>query len=507
MGQEAAMRHTVTLLVALLLLRAELVLAQRIEPNWKSMVENYQCPDWFRNGKIGIWLHWGPQSTLDGEDRPFTDSYTSAMYGIEDSQGQNSGYVRRVEKVAAWHAKRFGPPSEFGYEKLIPLFKAEHWDPDRLVKFFKECGAKVIVPISTHVDNFDMYDSSFPWNAVAMGPRRDVVGQWKKAAVKHGLKLGVSTHLYQAPACMEEGRKFQKPGTFEGSLFMMDYDPINFQRDKKWNEQWYQRTWEVIEKYDPDWVNVDGPFPDEKRGSGLGVKLFSEYVNRDKDRHGGKQQVVLSHKGGDMDRRGFTYNEEGGMAADIRPSPWIWATRKVSLSWFYWTPARSTVPVPVLIGNIVDVVSKNGFVLANVALRGDGTLPEDQAIILRSIGDWLAINGEGIYGTRPWKIYGEGPKKISDERQGENLEPYSAADIRFTTKDRNLYAFVLAQPTEDIVITTLGLGGPLKERIASIALLGSSETVKWSRSTEGLTIERPGNFPCKYLAGFRIALE
>lgn len=195
------------------------------------------------------------------------------------------------------------------------------------------------------------------------------------------------------------------------------------------------------------------------------------------------------------------------MAADIRPSPWIWGTRKLSGTWFYWTPARSIVPVPALIGNIVDTVSKNGFVLMNVALRGDGTLPEYQATILRSVGDWLTINGEGIYGTRPWKIFGEGPKKISDERQGENLEPYSAADIRFTTKDGNLYAFVLAPPTEDILIKTLGTDGLLKEQITSIALLGSSETLKWSRATEGLAIKRPRTLPCNYAVGFRIMLK
>jgi alpha-L-fucosidase len=185
----------------------------------------------------------------------------------------------------------------------------------------------------------------------------------------------------------------------------------------------------------------------------------------------------------------------------------MWATRKLSGTWFYWTPAVSPVAVPTLIGNIVDTVSKNGLVLMNIALRGDGTLPEVQAAPLRSIGDWLAINGEGIYGTRPWKIFGEGPKKISDERQGENLEPYSAADIRFTTKDGHLYAFVLAPPTEDILIKTLGTGGPLKEQITSIVLLGSSETLKWSRSTAGLTIKRPESLPCQYVAGLRITLK
>lgn len=160
-----------------------------------------------------------------------------------------------------------------------------------------------------------------------------------------------------------------------------------------------------------------------------------------------------------------------------------------------------------LIGNAIDAISKNGIVMLNVALRGDGTLPEIQADYLAAFGDFLRVNGEGIYGTRPWKIHGEGPLEIRDGRQGENHEPFSQEDIRFTQKDGRLYAFVLASPTKDIVIKTLATQGLLKGEIKSIALLGSGEMVKWRRSPEGLTIERPGTLSGKYAAGFQITLE
>ena len=163
--------------------------------------------------------------------------------------------------------------------------------------------------------------------------------------------------------------------------------------------------------------------------------------------------------------------------------------------------------IPVLIGNAVDVISKNGVVMMNVALRGDGTLPENQAAILRAFGEWLEINGQGVYGTRPWKVFGEGPLKIKTARCGENLKPYSQADIRFTTKDGVLYAFVLAPPTKDIVIRALRTGGPLKREIKSIALLGSREDIHWRRSTDGLTIQLPETLPNQPVIAFRISCE
>jgi len=478
----------------------------QIEPTWESMAANYQVPTWFVDGKIGVWVHWGIPSAID-ENRPNDGShYGRRMYGINGFDASSAKDMEMTRVLAEWHAQHYGPPSEFGYEKLIPLLKAEKWDPDALAMFFKDSGARFIMPVATHHDNFDMYDSSFPWNSVKMGPQRDTLREWKNAAAKHGLKFGVSTHLYWSPRFFNAARPHQKPGTPAWQFFNMDYDPQGYSSQDSWNEHWYQRCWEVIEKYDPDMFNNDAPYPDEKKGKSLGVKLFSSYLNRDLKENDGKQTVVFSCKNGSLDKAAFTYNLERGGSADIRPQPWMWAT-DLSGGWFYRKGAVNRMSIPVMVGNAVDAISKNGVVMMNVALRGDGTMPENQAAYLTTFGDFLKTCGEGIYGTRPWKVYGEGGLKVKDGRQGENKEDFTQEDIRFTTKDGNLYAFVLAPPTKDILIKTLASGGLLTEEIKNISQLGSEEEIRWARSPEGVTIELPKTSAKLPVIGFRITLN
>ena len=467
---------------------------RQIQPNWESLSENYQVPEWFVDGKIGVWFHWGIPSAT-GEDRPNDGSwYGRNMYG---------GGKKQAQVLCAWHTKTYGPPSEFGYEKLIPLFKGENWNPDSIVAFVKENGARFIMPVACHHDNFDLYDSSHPWNSVDMGPHRDILQEWKDAATKYGLKFGVSTHLYWSPGWWSPARKYQKEGTLEWKLFNMDYDPENYASQDSWNEHWYSRCWEIIDKYDPDMFNNDAPFPKIGVGKGLGVKLFTDYINRDLEENNGEQTVVLSLKDKTMDRLAFTYNLERGGAGEIKSEPWIWAT-DLSGSWFYRAGAVNKMSVPVMVANAVDAISKNGMVMLNIALRGDGTIPEKQIGYLTVFGDFLKVNGEGIYDTRPWRIFGEGPLEVMDGRQGENHKDYSQEDIRFTTKDGVLYAFVLALPTKDIVIKSLATGGVLDDEITQIELMGSTEKIKWERSEGGLNIELPNKFSGEIVNGFRI---
>jgi len=252
--------------------------------------------------------------------------------------------------------------------------------------------------------------------------------------------------------------------------------------------------------------NNDSPYPKIGGGKGLGIKLFTDYINRDLKENNGKQTVVLSFKDPEVDRSAFTYNLERGGAGDIKPEPWMWAT-DLSGNWFYRKNAINKMSIPVMVGNAVDAISKNGVVMLNIALRGDGTMPENQAAYLTAFGDFLKINGEGIYGTRPWKGFGEGPLKVKDGRQGENHKDFSQDDIRFTTKDGVLYAFVLAPPTKDIAIKTLAAGGLLDHEIAGIELMGSSEEIKWNRSADALTIQLPKTLPGQIVNGFRIHSE
>jgi alpha-L-fucosidase len=478
-------------------------LVAEIDPNWESMAANYAPPEWLVDGKIGVWTHWGVPSSVD-ENRPNDGShYGRRMYGDKDFSGTPTAQSEMTRKLHEWHEKTYGPVEEFGYEDLVPNFKAEKWDPEALVQFFKDNGARFIMPVATHHDNFDMYDSFHPWNAVDMGPRRDTLKAWKAAAHKHGLKFGVSTHLYWSPRFFKDARQFQKPGTLAWKLFNMDFDPRGYASQDSWNEHWYARCWELIEKYDPDMFNNDSPYPSEKTGKNLGLKLFTDFLNRDRKENQGKQSVVLSFKDGRANRAAFTYNLERGSSGVIQPNPWMWAT-DVSGGWFYRKGAVNRMSIPVLVGNAVDAISKNGIVMLNVALRGDGTLPANQAVYITAVGDFMKINGEGIYGSRPWKVHGEGPLEIKTGRQGENKKPYSQEDIRFTTKDGNLYAFVMAPLTKDVVIKTLSRGGPYEGKIRNISMLGSAEKLEWKRTSTGLTIKKPRQLPDQWVIGFEI---
>ena len=478
---------------------------KQIEPTWESLAANYQVPEWFVDGKIGVWFHWGISSAAD-ENRPNDGShYGRRMYSPppEDKPDED---LNMNETLTRWHIKRYGPIEEFGYEDLIPLFKAEKWDPDALVQFVKDNGARFIMPVATHHDNFDMYDSSHPWNSVDMGPKRDTLAEWKAAAQKHGLKFGVSTHLYWSPRFFANARKYQTLGTKEAILFNMEYDQRKYATQDKWNEHWFARCWEIIEKYDPDMFNNDSPYPKIDGGKGLGIKLFTDYINRDLKENNGKQTVVLSFKDKEADRSAFTYNLERGGAGEIKPEPWMWAT-DLSGGWFYRKTAVNKMSIPVMVGNAVDAISKNGVVMLNIALKGDGTIPEKQAAYLTAFGDFLKLNSEGIYKTRPWKVFGEGPLKVKDGRQGENKKDFSQQDIRFTTKDGVLYAFVLVPPTEDILIKTLATGGVLEGDIASVVMMGSDEKINWTRAADGLTIKLPKALPDALVVGFKIELE
>lgn len=477
-----------------------------IQPNWESMAQNYDVPNWFQDGKIGIWIHWGVSSAID-ENRPHDGShYGRRMYGVQEYLGASEADFKTTKELTEWHTKRYGDPSQFGYEKFIPTFKAENFKPEELVAFFKECGARFIMPVATHHDNFDLYDSFFPYNSVKMGPKRDLIQDWKDAAYKNGIKFGVSTHLYWSPRFFNAARQYQKPGTPEWKLFNMDYDPKGFADQDSWNEHWYKRCWDLIEKYNPDMFNNDSPYPDEKKGKSLGVKLFSDYLNHDLKQNNGKQTTVLSFKNQSENKAAFTYNLERGMFADTQEHPWMWAT-DLAGNWFYRKGAKTRMSIPVLIGNAVDAISKNGVVMMNVGLKGDGTLPEPQAIMLRAFRDWIAINGDGIYGTRPWKVFGEGPLEIVTKRTGENLNEYSSKDIRFTTKDGNLYAFVLAAPTEGVLIEALKSKGILDKAIKGISLLGSNEQISWKQTNEGLTINQPKQLPSQPAVCFKIILQ
>ena len=464
------MKHALPLIATLLLtpLTASPA-AEDIEPTWKSMATNYQPPRWLQDGKVGVWMHWGISSAAD-DNRPHDGShYGRRMYGNDGfiSPGKKGASERDAAMNTAlteWHTQRYGHPSEFGYEDLIPLFKAEKWDPDGLVGFFKDCGAHFIMPVATHHDNFDMYDSSFPWNSVDMGPKRDTIQEWKDAAKKHGLKFGVSTRLYWSPRFFSAARKYQKPDTLESKLFNMDYKPVGFENHDSWNEHWYGRCWELIEKYDPDMFNNDSPYPKLGSGKGFGLKLFTDYLNRDPKENGGKQTSVLSFKDANRDKAAFAYNMERGSAGEIQAHPWMWAT-DLSGNWFYRKGAVNRMSIPVLIGNAVDAISKNGVVMLKLNNRCENNIVAD--IIAPPRGYYLALR-EGpmtdaaivrniLYSSNEVTTFIDelpaGKGRTTEDRRGRGLARSKDADtdynIYYCSADRELGKAMLEKQQSD----------------------------------------------------------
>jgi alpha-L-fucosidase len=483
----------------------------------------YQTPKWFRDAKLGVWLHWGPSSVEGKYGWPF-----NAMY----RQDKNEELV-----------EKYGHPSKFGWKDIIPLWKAEKWDPDALTQFFKKAGFRYMIAVACHHDNFDCYASTYqPWNSVNMGPKRDIIGEWKKSCEKYGLKLGVGDHrmwvtlLISALGADAAGAKAGIPydaarltGTLWDSTtgkfhhapptwktegqgtYWEGYDPGElygpFIDEKgRWTSEFlgklYLRTKELIDKYKPDLIYFDGgvpPWPD-----GVGEKIYAHYYNTDLKLHGGRNEWVLNFKSCPMQGAGVV-DYEAGMADRIFPWPWT-ASHTLQPSWFYAGPGCATAKG--CIHSLVDVVSKNGNYQINVSLKPDGTLPPDQKEVLERLGQWLAVNGEAIYETRPWKIFGEGGGTVQNGGGGGNCLVLPPGTVRFTSKGDVVYAIVLNAPSAETRIFNLGksLGwtGYVESPIEKIELLGSDEPVEWTQKTNGLHISKPHHVPFEEALVYRI---
>jgi alpha-L-fucosidase len=476
--------------------------AQKFEPNWQSLAENYKCPDWFRNAKFGIFMHWGIMSAID-ENRDYGGShYGRYMYGPGEfpPEHERSQWARDLNK---WHTEHYGNPDEFGYKDFIPMFKAEKWNPDSLVAFYKEIGAKYIVPVAVHHDNFDMYKSIHRWNAYEMGPKKDIIQGWKEAAEKHGIRFGVSSHLDRVSSFFQVSRKFDGGKPEYADFYGSNYN-IEHQKDENWQKVWYDRTMQLIDRYKPDLLYFDGSLPGIYDDMKYGFEVASHFYNSNIEKHGGKLEAVMNLKHG-PDKRAFIWDIEKGQADALQHFPWQTDT-DLSGGWYYRKTEPQFTPA-VLVGNLIDIVSKNGNLLLNVGLRGNGTLPENQASVLRELGKWLKVNGEGIYGSRPWLVYGEGPTKITSGAFQEQKKPYTEEDIRFTTKDGYLYAFVLKIPEKQVKIRSLSNLLTLASKVENVELLGSTEKLKWERTNESLDIQLPSSIPCKYALTFKIKLD
>ncbi len=457
-------------------------------------LKQYKCPDWFRDAKFGIWAHWGPQAVpMDG------DWYARGMYE------QGSGHYK-------YHLEHYGHPSKFGYKDIIPLWKAEKWDPDRLMDLYKKAGAKYFVSMGSHHDNFFLWDSKLhKWNAVNMGPKRDVVGDWQKAAKKLGLRFGVSEHLGASFLWFQSSHRSDRTGPMAGipydgadpkyaDLYHFPAEPGDqgwYSRNPRWQQQWYSEIKELVDNYQPDLLYTDGPVP---FGNEVGLSMIAHLYNSSAARNGGTADVVYNCKQKSEGR--WVQDLERGVMAGIDPYPW--QTDTSIGDWFYNRNWKFR-PVSWVIDMLVDNVSKNGNLLLNVVQRPDGSLDPEVEQMLGQLADWTAIHGEAIYGSRPWLVYGESAVKVKGGSFGEDFK-YNAKEIRFTTKGPVLYAIALGWP-EDGQIVVHSLAKPAGENINNItvvSLLGYDGQITWKQTAEGLIVTLPEKKVSEYTAGLKI---
>ena len=495
----------------------------KFSPDWESL-RNYQVPDWFRDAKFGIWAHWGPQC-VEGSG----DWMARSMY-IEGSDAYKH------------HIENYGHPSEFGFKDILPLFKAEKWDPDKLVELYKKIGAQYFFVLGNHHDNFDLWDSKYqPWNSKNIGPKRDILAEWEKASRKHGLPFGISLHADHAWTWYEPSQRYDRTGnkagvSYDGTMTKEDgkgkwWEGLDPQQlyvqnhpmskaswfDGMIHNQWawkggaalpskefctnfYNRTLDVINRYNPDLLYFDVTGVPFDSISDAGLKIAAHFYNHNMATHDGKLEAVMFGKIlTDEQKEALVWDVERGAPNEIIPKPW--QSCSCIGGWHYTTAIYENnwyKSAPTVIRLLADIVSKNGNMLLSIPLRADGTFDEKEEVVINGIGDWMNVNKEAIYSTRPWKIFGEGPVAESDialNAQGFNegsYEKMSSEEIRFTQTPKSLYALVLDWPEDNrVVIKSLSKGNELyPEKIKNVTLLGYGK-VPFRRTSAGLEVSLP----------------
>ena len=469
-------------------------------PDWQSL-QNYQTPQWYEDAKFGIFIHWGLYSVPAFAN----EWYSRNMYQPDSPEFKH-------------HVATYGPQSKFGYKDFIPLFKAEHFDPQQWARLFREAGAKYVVPVAEHHDGFPIYGSNLTdWCAAKMGPKRDLLGDLAKAIRAEGLHFGASSHRSEHDWFFDGGRKFDSDvsdpryaafyGPAHPRLLRDGYDH-NLIEDwtyvsPEFADDWLARTAEIVEKYHPDLLYFDwwigqSSFRDH-------VTRFAAFYYNQAAKTGG---VVINYKDHAFQENSATLDVERGQLTDIQQRHWQTDTSISNASWGYLPNDTYKTP-EFIIHLLADVVSKNGNLLLNVTPRPDGTIPGQEQQILREVGTWLNMNGEAIYGTRPWKKYGEGPTVAAGGAfHDTDTKPYTPEDFRFTIKDSTLYAIELAWPADGkVTIRSLGSGSLDGRTIQSVSLLGSEAKIVWQQQPDGLHVELPAQPPGKYAFALRVPLQ
>jgi alpha-L-fucosidase len=491
--------------------------AAEIAPNWSSLAAAYKVPGWFRDAKFGIWAHWGPQCVPE-----YGDWYGRQMY-----QQGNRYYDH--------HLQHYGHPADTGFIDIIGQWKAEHWDPEHLIGLYKAAGAKYFMALGCHHDNLDTFDSAHhEWNTTRVGPKRDMIGTWEKAVRKAGLRFGVSNHSSHAwhwwqtaygydaegpragerydafklrkedgagkywdgldPQALYTGPAMVPPNGIATRAAMQDWVDVHSGR---WMEfapeqnplfvaKWLARQKDMVEKYRPDIIYQDGyglPF-----GS-VGLEALAHYYDHANQVNGAPDVVMTVNHLSDFQQRALVESVERGFSDHLRARPWQTAT--CIGDWHYNRGRydnKSYVPAEQVIQRLCDVVSKNGNLLLSIPVRGDGTIDSEEEKIVAGITKWMQIYGEAaIFGSRPYRVYGEGPTRAGGGEFGEGKVKFVSGDVRYTVKDGALFVAMLVFPDDKLVLKAL----PKNAVIERVTLVTGSPPLSFKQTPDGLEITIP----------------
>lgn len=514
----------------------------RPEPrSWEELSRTYECPEWFRDARFGLWAHWGAQA----QPEKGGGWYARNMY-MTDVGGETWG-----ADAYAYHCHTYGHPSEVGYKDVLNEWKAERLDADAVMEYAEQLGARYFVILANHHDHFDNFDSTHhPWNSVDVGPHRDIVGEFERAARRRGMRFGVSSHDdrflgWWLPAFGHDETGPYAGVPYDGHMTREDgagkwwegLDPADLyglppaQRTPEWEEgvkrNWLDRHTELITKYDVDLLWFDGygfPYDD------YGQELSRRFYNRLLERKGSIDGAVI----GKIDDQPATIKDvESGTANGILPE--VWQGTLSPNEWFYKKdeqPMRHSART--IIEMLADMNSKNGNLLLNLTLAPDGTIPPEHKAILDEVGAWVNLNAEAIYGSRPWKVYGDNlgsmlavlkSKKHPTETDLEQIErleedseqfnqrtvespAFGHDEVRFTTHDGHLYIIVLNPEEGPIRLPSLGLAAATAPaRVARIEMVGGGEPLDFSQDDRALTFRVPAERPNAYATVFRTTFE
>jgi alpha-L-fucosidase len=455
------------------------------QPTWESPKENYRVPQWFIDAKFGLFMHWGLYSVPAHHN----EWYEKHMYS-DGADGQ-------------WHVAHYGPQDKFGYKDFIPLFTQSNFNADAWAELFKKSGAKFVIPTAEHHDNFAMWDSDVtPFNAVKMGPHRDLIGELSKAVRKQGLKFGVSNHgienfqFINPPADMAAKMKAEHADLYDPKW--ADFYNVADRSDaacERFLTNWFARNVELIDKYRPDMLWFDNGV-DQRYLDPLKLRIAAYYYNRASE--WGKPVSISTKKAAYAPSNKNTetigsiidFEKIGARSpSGIRTGEWQ-VDQPIGSTWGYTTDEHFSGPEPI-IRDLADTVSKNGTLLLNLSPKADGTFPPEITSTLLAVGEWLGVNGEAIYGTHNWTKFSEG-----GGRGQKNL------NIRFTVKGDALYAIILGNwPGAEAVVTSLPEAAG---KVETVTMLGSDGNLEFTQDAAGLKVKLPATAPCKYACVLKI---